>query len=167
MRRPIRVLASLGEEKSASNWRATAERIIAQLEAEGAGQAPGGANHTRSRGPGGDRVGGGRGHYDPNQPRVPKDDPSHHGGEWTSEGGIGGAYRREIPQDPPHRAGQDGRHIELAASADDPQGLKSFNAVVRILRLTPTQAQQLHREITGQGLSFREILQTGKDMFGR
>lgn len=26
-------------------------------------------------------------HYDPNQPRVPAGDPSHHGGRWTKEGG--------------------------------------------------------------------------------
>jgi hypothetical protein len=33
-----------------------------------------------------------RDHYDPNQPRIPAGDPSHHGGRWTTDGAsIGGS----------------------------------------------------------------------------
>ncbi|MBW0005451.1 MAG: hypothetical protein JO216_18410 [Hyphomicrobiales bacterium] len=41
------------------------------------------------------------------------------------------------------------------------------DAVVRILRLTPDQRQQLHFEISGQNYGFQEILRTAKDMFGK
>jgi hypothetical protein len=44
---------------------------------------------------------------------------------------------------------------------------KQFRDVVKILQLTPNQAQQLHREISSQGLGFHEILQIGRDMFGK
>jgi hypothetical protein len=44
---------------------------------------------------------------------------------------------------------------------------RQFRAVVKILQLTPGQAQQLHREISGQGLGFHEILQIGREMFGK
>jgi hypothetical protein len=33
------------------------------------------------------------------------------------------------------------------------------------LRLTQDQTQQLHREISGQGLGYHEIFQIAKDMF--
>lgn len=36
---------------------------------------------------------------------------------------------------------------------------KQFNDVVRIARLTPDQAQMLHREVSGQNYGFHEILQ--------
>jgi len=41
-----------------------------------------------------------------------------------------------------------------------------FNAVVRELGLTKDQANKLHRAISGEGLGFREIMETARDLFG-
>lgn len=44
---------------------------------------------------------------------------------------------------------------------------RQFRDVVNILGLTPDQARQLHDEISGENYGFHEILQTGRDMFGK
>jgi len=42
---------------------------------------------------------------------------------------------------------------------------RQFDAVVRLLKLTKEQAEKLHREITGLGLGYQEILETAKELF--
>ena len=62
-----------------------------------------------------------------------------------------------------------GDTMELAGSEGTPRNNQAQNKqtddVVRILRLTPGQARQLHDEITGEGLGFHEIMERAKDMF--
>ena len=38
--------------------------------------------------------------------------------------------------------------------------------IVVQLKLNPDQRQELHREITGRGLSYHQVLDIAKDMFG-
>ena len=67
---------------------------------------------------------GGASHYDPNQPRVPADDPSHHGGRWVNVSGSasGGtpSHRKPIKGGTPpyrrpiHRSGRPiAQHVVL------------------------------------------------------
>jgi len=63
-----------------------------------------------------------------------------------------------------------GDAIQVAGAGGDRMGgnqaeNKQFQDVVVKLRLTPGQAQELHREISKQGMGYHEILQVGKDMF--
>lgn len=44
---------------------------------------------------------------------------------------------------------------------------KQIDDIANRLGLTRDQRQRLHREITGQGLSYEEILQIARDMFNR
>lgn len=44
---------------------------------------------------------------------------------------------------------------------------KAFRDVVTILKLDKSQARRLYDEITKQNFGFQEILQIGKDMFGK
>jgi RHS repeat-associated protein len=44
---------------------------------------------------------------------------------------------------------------------------KQFRDACTKLGLNKDQRNRLHREISGQGMGFHEILQTGKDMFGK
>ncbi|PKU21511.1 hypothetical protein, partial [Telmatospirillum siberiense] len=61
--------------------------------------------------------------------------------------------------------------IQIAGTDGTPGNNQAQNAqvsaIVRILRLTPDQRQLLHQEISGQNYSYKEILQTAKDMFGK
>lgn len=58
---------------------------------------------------------------------------------------------------------------EVAGSQGTPRNNQAQNKqtddVARILRLTPYQAEQLHQEISGEGLGFHEIMERAKDMF--
>jgi len=44
---------------------------------------------------------------------------------------------------------------------------RQFRDAVRILKLTPEQAERLHREISDQNMGFHDILRTGRDMFDK
>ncbi|CAB3791178.1 hypothetical protein LMG28614_03242 [Paraburkholderia ultramafica] len=78
---------------------------------------------------------------------------------------LGDAQPFEYGEDMP--AGDD---IELAGSEGTPRNNQAqnaqFKAVVRALGLDPSQARQLHDEISKQGLGYHEILERGQDMFG-
>jgi hypothetical protein len=55
----------------------------------------------------------------------------------------------------------------LIPIADNQRENKTFRDIVVRLELSPSQAQQLHREISGMGYNYHEILQIAKDMFGK
>ena len=63
----------------------------------------------------------------------------------------------------------DGESMELAGAEGTPRNNQAQNKqtddVAGILRLSPDQAQQLHHEISGEGLGFHEIMERAKDMF--
>jgi hypothetical protein len=44
---------------------------------------------------------------------------------------------------------------------------KQFDSVVKELKLTKTQADQLHQAIHGQGYGYQEILQEAKHLFNK
>ncbi|CAD6562094.1 hypothetical protein ACFQ3P_37005 [Paraburkholderia sabiae] len=58
----------------------------------------------------------------------------------------------------------------LAGGEGTPRGNQAqnrqFKAVVRALGLDQDQAQELHREISGQGLGYHEVLERAIDLFG-
>jgi hypothetical protein len=55
----------------------------------------------------------------------------------------------------------------LLFAADNKRENKMVRDIQVQLGLTQSQRQQLHREITGQGYTYQEILQTAKDMFNK
>ena len=90
--------------------------------------------------------------YSPNQPRVPSGNPG--GGQWTS----GGRSRND---------GQISVRPPLQVAADNRRQNKMARDIAVKLLLTRDQAQELHRAISGQGMSYHEILQEAKEMFGK
>ena len=98
--------------------------------------------------------------YNPNQPRVPAGDPA--GGQWTSEGA-----RERSRQSSRDKSGPHATSTTIELSADNRRDNKMVRDVIVQLGLNKNQAQQLHREISGQGLGYHEILQIAKDMFGK
>lgn len=57
------------------------------------------------------------------------------------------------------------KHIVGKAPGSSKAQNNQFSDVVKKLRLTPKQKNELHREISGRGLDFQEILEIAKDMF--
>jgi hypothetical protein len=51
--------------------------------------------------------------------------------------------------------------------ADNRSENKQVNDIVVKLKMSPVQRQMLHREISGMGYSYHEILEIAKDMFGK
>ncbi|CAG9264025.1 conserved hypothetical protein [Burkholderia diffusa] len=78
---------------------------------------------------------------------------------------LGDAQPFEYQPDTP-----DGDVEELAGSEGTPRNNqaqnKQFKAVVKVLGLNPSQARQLHEDISKQGLGYHEMLERGQDMFG-
>ena len=98
--------------------------------------------------------------YSPDQPRVPAGNPD--GGQWTDGGGSGTG--RDTPStDFSAQARRD--NIQLAA--DNRRQNKMVRDVVVRLQLSKDQQQELHRDISGQGYTYLEILQRAKEMFGK
>ena len=62
---------------------------------------------------------------------------------------------------------EESSHSAITPVSDNRRQNKEFRDVVVKLKLTPHQAQLLHREITGQGYGYHEILATAKEMFGK
>ncbi len=102
--------------------------------------------------------------YSPDQPRVPAGNSD--GGQWMDAGGGGGGGDEvERP----------GRSISQTSSTPDPVRVAADNQrqnkmvrdIAVQLRLSKDQKDQLHREISGQGYGYHEILQRAKDMFGK
>lgn len=60
--------------------------------------------------------------------------------------------------------------VQLAGSEGTPGNNQAqnrqFRSVVKTLGLNKDQAQELHQEISGQGLGYHEIMQRAMDMFG-
>jgi hypothetical protein len=96
--------------------------------------------------------------YRPDQPRVPAGNPD--GGQWT-DGGQGGPSR----QSSGGKNRQNGTTSTTELSADNRRENKMVRDIVVRLGLNKDQAQQLHREISGQGLGYHDILQIAVDMF--
>ena len=107
-------------------------------------------------------------------------------GWFAPTGGAGdGAYPTQTAQndDPARRsdaapsAGDDGPRLPpenaqensppLIPVADNQRENKTFRDIVVRLGLNQSQAQQLHREISGMGYNYHEILQIAQDMFGK
>jgi hypothetical protein len=55
----------------------------------------------------------------------------------------------------------------LIPIADNQRENKTFRDIVVRLGLNQDQAQRLHREISGMGYNYHEILQIAQDMFGK
>ncbi|MFO1083131.1 MAG: hypothetical protein U1E21_01075 [Reyranellaceae bacterium] len=81
---------------------------------------------------------------DPDQPRDER-------GRWTTGSGE------------PGPSGADG----LLLAADNRRQNKQVRDIVVQLGLTPDQQDQLHRAISGQGLTFQEILREAREMFNK
>lgn len=98
------------------------------------------------------------------QPRVPRGQPE--GGRWTGEGGNSGGG-----SSPGKGSGNTNRlnhgMADTQVAADNQRQNKMVRDIVVRLDLNKSQAQQLHREISGQGLGYHEILQIATDMFGK
>jgi hypothetical protein len=75
--------------------------------------------------------------YSPDQPRDDR-------GRWTSDNAD-----------------------SIRVAADNQRENKIVRDVVVKLRLTPDQGQQLHREISGQGMGYHEILGRAREMFDK
>jgi len=71
------------------------------------------------------------------------------------------AYHPDVPDD---------GVVQLAGSQGTPRNNQAqnaqFRAVVKALGLNPSQARQLHEEISKQGLGYHEMLERGRDIFG-
>jgi hypothetical protein len=85
---------------------------------------------------------------------VQTDDPAH-----RSDVGDDG------PRLPPENAQENS--LPLTPVADNQRENKTFRDVVVRLGLNQDQAQRLHREISGMGYNYHEILQIAQDMFGK
>ncbi|MFM0321635.1 hypothetical protein [Caballeronia glebae] len=64
-----------------------------------------------------------------------------------------------------------GQAVDLVAGGEGTPGNnqaqnKQFKAVVRALGLDKNQAQELHMEISKQGLGYQEIMERARDIFG-
>jgi len=63
----------------------------------------------------------------------------------------------------------DAEVVQLAGGEGMPRNNQAQNRqtrdVVRVLGLNQDQAQQLHREVSGEGLGYHEIMERAKDMF--
>jgi hypothetical protein len=86
------------------------------------------------------------------------DDPAHRSDVAPSAGDDG-------PRLPPENAQENS--LPLTPVADNQRENKTFRDVVVRLGLNQDQAQRLHREISGMGYNYHEILQIAQDMFGK
>jgi hypothetical protein len=104
--------------------------------------------------------------FDPNQPRD-----AH--GRWTdadsSENRVPPSSVPAASPRPGHTivTPQDGTHVTVQLAADNQRENKMVRDIVVQLRLDRAQRQQLHREISGQGYTYQEILQVAKEIFGK
>lgn len=104
--------------------------------------------------------------FDPDQPRD-----AH--GRWTDEGSTPGNGLPQVapamslrPTGPMLTPGQTGP-AETQLAADNQRENKMVRDIVVQLRLSPEQRQRLHRAISGQGLTYQEVLKEAKDMFDK
>lgn len=100
--------------------------------------------------------------FNPDQPRD-----AH--GRWTEQGGI----VSEMPSMPIPRS-TPGSKVPIAPhplpqqlAADNQRENKMVTDIIVQLRLSKDQRQILHREISGQGLTYKQILDLAKDMFDK
>ena len=101
-----------------------------------------------TRQPGSDPLG----KYDPNQPRVPAGSGSE-SGRWTDgEGAASPVQDRPRPPSLYHPI----------ANAGDPRNNKMARDAAVAVGLTQDQRQDLHRAISGRGLSYQDILEIAK-----
>jgi len=107
-----------------------------------------------------------RANFNPDEPRD-----AH--GRWTDEGGATEG-RPRLPGVPPSAPAHDvpvtsrNTNIPIAQlAADNRQENKMVRDIVVKLKLTPDQRQKLHRAISGQGLSYQEILDEAREMFDK
>jgi hypothetical protein len=102
--------------------------------------------------------------YNPDQPRD-----AH--GRWT-DGSNPIVSRQPSASPPTHSAGTSpltrGSTEEAGTQlvADNQRENKMVRDIVVQLKLTRSQQQTLHRYISGQGYSYREVLEIAKEMFG-
>ena len=61
----------------------------------------------------------------------------------------------------------DDKSVELQLASENQRENKQVRDIVVQLKLMPLQQRQLHRAISGQGLSYQEILLEAKSMFGK
>ena len=108
--------------------------------------------------------------YRPDQPRVPAGSPDS--GQWTDAGGggsergarDGGGEEGERPGGSPQTSAT---LDSVQVAVDNQRQNKMVRDISVQLRLSKDQQDQLHREISGQGYGYHEILQRAKDMFGK
>ena len=83
------------------------------------------------------------------------------GAKGTSEYSYDDYYDNESPTS--ERVGKQNSN----APRNNKNQNEQFNAVVKALGLTAEAARKLHEEITGQGYSYRELLEYAKEMFNK
>jgi hypothetical protein len=104
--------------------------------------------------------------FSPDQPRD-----AH--GRWTDEGAPAASRPPELtPSIHPFSSSALPKPVsadlaETQLAADNQRENKMVADIVVRLRLSKDQRQELHREISGQGLTYQEILQLAKDMFNK
>jgi hypothetical protein len=87
------------------------------------------------------------------------------GGQWTSGGGEGAG--RDAGRVQSTDISAQARRDTIQLAADNRRQNKMVRDVVVRLQLTKDQQQELHRDISGQGYTYLEILQRAKEMFGK
>ena len=84
---------------------------------------------------------------------------------------ITAIVEREVQRSPESPSaeglGANGKAAELQLAADNQRENKQARDIAVKLKLTQDQAQELHRAISGQGMSYQEVLQIAIDMFNR
>ena len=108
--------------------------------------------------------------YSPDQPRVPAG--TAEGGQWTDAGGGGEQRTRDDSGEQGERSGGNIPRVSptsgpVRVAADNQRQNKMVRDISVQLRLSKDQQDQLHREISGQGYSYHQILRLAKEMFGK